>query len=40
MGWCMGGYLPGLVRLDLSISGSLEDDGEEVVGVVSCYVWD
>ena len=27
--------LPGLVRLDLSIGGGLDGDGEEVVGVVS-----
>ena len=29
------GILPGLVRLDLSIGGGLDGDGEEVVGVVS-----
>ena len=28
--------LPGLVMLDLGISGGLDGDGEEVVGVVSC----
>ena len=28
--------IPGLLRLDLSIGGGLDGDGEEVVGVVSC----
>ena len=27
--------LPGFVRLDLGVVGGLDDDGEEVVGVVS-----
>ena len=39
MGRCMGGVglciLPGFVRLDLGVVGGLDDDGEEVVGVVS-----
>ena len=30
------GRLHGLVRLDLSIGGGLDGDGEEVVGMVSC----
>ena len=36
MGGCMGGaWLPGLVRLDLSIGGGLVGDDEEVAGVGS-----
>ena len=42
MAWCMFMVavvhvcvLPGLVRLDLSLGGGLDGDGDEVVGVVS-----
>ena len=44
MGWCLGvvgvirmlcDYLD-LVRLDLGVGSSLDGDGKEVVGVVSC----
>ena len=40
MGLCMGdawvGILPGLVMLDLGVGGGLDDDGGEMVDVVSC----
>ena len=35
VGKCMC-VVPGLVRLDLGVGGSLDGDGEEVVVVVSC----